>query len=116
VNLENLHGFISSLNNRSDAAEKLKKGSKFEQAMFIIQSTLQFYYEFDVKITKVLEMTGEKWRVKVRMEDNLIKVAEKIEQITNSAAGRKKDAWKYVTDMIDATIVVDTIEELWGAY
>jgi len=116
VNLESLYGFISSLNNRSDAAEKLKKGTKFEQAMFIIQSTLQFYYEFDVKITKVLEMTGEKWRVKVRMEDNLIKVAGKIERIMTTSQRPTKGAWKYFTDMIDATIVVDTFEELWGAY
>ena len=61
-------------------------------------------------------MTGEKWRVKVRMEDNLITVAQKIESIMNSAERPKKDAWKYVNDMIEATIVVDTIEELWGAY
>jgi hypothetical protein len=40
VNLESLYGFTSSLVNRTESSEKLKKGSPFHQAKFIVLSTL----------------------------------------------------------------------------
>lgn len=79
-NLNDCKVFETSFVNKSENASKLKCGEKFDQAIFLIQSTLQFYYEFDVKLSKALQESGEKWQLKLSMKENLLRIAEKINE------------------------------------
>ena len=48
------------------------------------------------------------------MKENLLRIAEKVKEYTEK--NRSKYGWRYLTDMIRATIRVDTLDELWEAY
>lgn len=60
-------------------------------------------------------MTGEKWKLHVSMEEDMVKIADKIEKFIKESK-KKREGWKYMQSMLQATITVDTVEELWGAY
>lgn len=51
------------------------------------------------------------------MNNDIIDIARKIEEIGKSSDySRQKGPWKFLNDILTATIIVDTIEEVWGAY
>jgi hypothetical protein len=119
--LRNCKVFETSFVNRSDDAKELKSGNQFNKGIFLIQSTLQFYYEFDVKLTNALKESGEKWKLKLNMKDNLLRIAEKIKEYSEKQMKDKNhygpaDGWVNMKDMIRACIIVETINEIWGAY
>ena len=44
---------------------------------------MQFYYEFEVKLKNELKNSGENWKLKISMKENLLRIAEKIEGYMN---------------------------------
>jgi hypothetical protein len=67
----------------SERGKRLKSGDIDDQASFLYYSTLQFYYEFNVKLKKTLkdinEQLGVNWTLKLNMKANQLRVAEKIQ-------------------------------------
>ena len=87
----------------------------------MIQSTLQFFYEFDVKLNKALKESGEKWRLKLSMKENLLRITEKIQEYAEEnkqkkGVSKELPGWMCMKDMIRACLVVESVEELWGAF
>ena len=53
-------------------------GCKFDQAVFVIHATLQFYYEICIKLKRALEDSGKDWTLKVDIDENILRIAHKI--------------------------------------
>ena len=111
----------------------MRDGKKIDQARFLIQASLQFYYEFDVKLKRILEQLGEPWVLKITLKEDLHGISERIQQYIDEDLARKNrgggsldraekkrqkrtPGWFHIRDMIKATLHVNSIKEIWGAY
>ena len=81
--LRDVHGFLQSFVAVSNLGKELIHGTKYDQAAFLYYSTLQFYYEFNVKLKQSLEEVnkdlGSNWKLKMNMKTNQLRIAEKIQ-------------------------------------
>ena len=80
--LKDVPGFINSTVFESEECRLLREGDKREQAQFLYYSTIQFYYEFSVKLNQSLQLfnksIGTSWTLNMNMKENIIRIQEKI--------------------------------------
>jgi hypothetical protein len=74
ITLKDIYGFVKSFAADSAAGKKLMEGNKEQQAAFLYHSTLQFYYEFNVRLKSYIRDVkvnlGYAWKLKVNMKTN----------------------------------------------
>ena len=106
--------FAESFAATSPEAEELRNGIPLQQGLFLVQATNQFYSEFHVKMFKLFSQQKKKWKVKVSMQENLLEIEQKVMWHLEKHGGMA--GWQYVTDMIRATVTVDSVDDIWAAY
>ena len=56
-------------------------GKKRDQAEFLNENTLQFYYELEIKLKQSLEELRENWTLNVSMNENTTNIVQQVENL-----------------------------------
>ena len=114
--LDQVKLFENSFANQNEQSLKFKNGTPIEKAIFLYQYTLQFYYDFSIKLSKSLTELGRHndWKLKISMKENLLRIEQKIKSY--NLEHDTEEGWRYMKDMIRATVIVFSPNELLEAY